>query len=769
MIWFRKRSADREPAVTPPGADDPLDTARRLAASGRAREAVIAFEAAGAAEHPDAEVVTALAQGYFQIGDLERAGTLFDRALALRADLHAALLGRAETTFKRGDFAQATAQLDAALDTHPGDVAMLRLYAVCQHHLGRPDVAETILARLTSADPDDIASWDLLGVTRLAIGGPHAARPAFAQVRERGASDPRRLVSPHNYAITLTQVGEVEAALDHFEHALPERPDAYGFFTYAMALLRRGAFRLGWRFYEFRWMTREFLPVRPSFGFPPWTGQDVAGKTVMLLGEQGFGDTIQFIRYARLLHERGAIVVAIVRKELVAIVASAPGVSRCADRWDDAREPDFFAHVMSLPRVFGTTLATVPRDVPYLAPSPEAITRWRGTLGTSGRKIGLVWAGNPKHAKDRYRSLALDAFGALATLPDTALFCLHNVAPAPEVAARMADYGIVDLAARLTDFDETAAAIAELDLVVSVDTSVAHLAGALGKPIWLVVSDNVDFRWMDGVEASPWYPTLRLFRQQPGEAWADVVGRIAAELAARTVLRGPAPIVWVEHERAPAAGLADIVVTAYGTLAYLPDGGEEATALATCSEWRQGGLDALLTLLTRGATVLEVFPGVGSHAVAIARAIGVEGHFLAVETRQPQRLLLTENLETNGIRGFTLLDDGADAGIDACAFERLDLVRVGASSDATATLARARDTLWRLRPAIVLDATLAPAGVAILSESGYDVRTLRMPMFRAANFAGGPDDVFAGAEYSMVFALPEEADGPAWFAALPRT
>lgn len=769
MIWFRKRSADRDLAATPSAGEDPLVAARRLAASGRAREAAIAFEAAGAGNRTDADALTAFGQACLQIGEAARARELFDRALALRADLYAALHGRAEATFKLGDLVAAAAQIDAALDAHPGDASLLRLYAVCQYRLGRPDVAEPILARLTSADPDDIASWDLLGMARLAIGGPRAALPAFAQMHERAANDRRGLVNPHNYAITLTQVGEVEAALDRFEQILPGRPDAYGFLTYAMALLRRGAFRLGWRFYEFRWMTRDFLPARPNFGFSPWTGQDVAGKTVMLLGEQGFGDTIQFIRYARLLHERGAVVVAVVRKELVAIVASAPGVSRCADRWNDTREPDFFAHVMSLPRVFGTTLATVPHDVPYLAPSPEAITRWRGTLGTAGRKIGLVWAGNPKHAKDRYRSLALDAFGALATLPDTALYCLHNVAPVPEVVAQMADYGIVDLAARLTDFDETAAAIAELDLVVSVDTSVAHLAGALGKPIWLVVSDNVDFRWMDGVEASPWYPTLRLFRQQPSEAWADVVGRIAAELAASTVLRGPTPIVWAEHARAPAAGLADIVVTAYGTLAYLPDGGEEATALAACSEWRQGGLDALLTLLTRGATVLEVFPGVGSHAVAIARAIGAEGHLLAVETRHPQRLLLAENLETNGIRGATLLDDGADAGIDACAFERLDLVHVGAGGNATATLARARDTLWRLRPAIVIDAALAPDGVAILSESGYDVRTLRMPMFRAANFAGGPNDVFAGAEYSMVFALPEEAEVPAWFAALPRT
>ncbi len=517
-------------------------------------------------------------------------------------------------------------------------------------------------------------------------------------------------------------------------------------------------------------MTREFLGARPRFRFPPWTGQDVAGKTVMLLGEQGFGDTIQFIRYARLLCERGATVVAIVRRELVGVLSSAPGVARCSDRWDEAQEPDYFVHVMSLPRVFGTTLATVPDAVPYLSAPAEASTRWRGTLGAAPRKIGLVWAGNPKHAKDRYRSLSLDSFAALAALPDTALFCLHNVAPTPEVAATMADWGIADLAARLTDFGETAAAIAELDLVISVDTSVAHLAGALSKPVWLIVSDNVDFRWMDDVDASPWYPTLRIFRQRRGEAWDAVVDRIAAELAVGTIPAGPQPVAWTENPRPEAPRLADVVVSEHGTLAFLPDGREEAMSLVAYGKWRAAGLEAILSILSRGATVLEIAPGVGAHAIAVGQAIGAEGHLLAMEWRRPQRLLLAQNLETNGVRGCTLLDGdpAADASVDSHVFERLDLLRLGAACDVTAVLAGARDTLWRLRPAVVLDAPPAEGSLGILNDSGYDVRELRAPLFDECNFARRSDDAFRGAQYSMVFALPEEVDGPVWFAALPR-
>ncbi|MCC6868344.1 MAG: hypothetical protein IT522_05930, partial [Burkholderiales bacterium] len=616
----------------------------------------------------------------------------------------------------------------------------------------------------------DVASWDLLGLARLAIGGPRLALPAFAQEHEREARDGRGLGYRYNYPITLTQVGEIEAALDFFERDLPEQPDPYGFFTYAMALLRTGAFRSGWHFYEFRWMTREFLPVRPNFAFPPWTGQEVADKTVMLLGEQGFGDTIQFIRYAKRLRERGATVVAIVKRELVRVLASAPGVARCSDRWDEPREPDYFVHVMSLPRVFGTTLATVPHDVPYLAPPQDASARWRGTLGAAPRKIGLVWAGNPKHAKDRYRSLSLESFAALAALRDTALFCLHNVAPTPEVAARMADWGVVDLAARLTDFGETAAAIAELDLVVSVDTSVAHLAGALGKPVWLIVSDNVDFRWMDDVDASPWYPTLRIFRQRPGEAWGAVVDRIAGELAVETIPAAPRPIVWTEHPRPEAPRLADVVVSEHGTLAFLPDGDEEALSLAAYGEWRSAGLHAILKILGRGATALDIAPGIGAHAVAIARAIGAEGHLLAIEPRSLQRLLLAQNLETNGARGCTLLDGdpATDASVDSYAFERLDLLRLGAACDVTAVLEGARDTLWRLRPAVVLDAPPAESSLGILNDSGYDLRELRAPLFESANFAHRTDDIFAGRQYSMLFALPEEVDRPAWFGELAR-
>ena len=299
--------------------------------------------------------------------------------------------------------------------------------------------------------------------------------------------------------------------------------------------LTDGQLTPGWALYEFRWLKEPFLSLRPRFPRPVWAGQDLHGKTILLLGEQGFGDIIQFIRYAPLLKRLGATVLLQMRSGLESLAASFPGVDRVFDR--DAPLPpfDFHIHLMSLPGVFGTELASIPADIPYLRADSARSDRWAGRLTAAGKlKVGLVWAGNPTHARDRLRSMSLGQLAPLLKIDGARFYSLQKGPAAAQIETlHLSDDDLVNLGPVLDDFSDAAAVLSEMDLVVCVDTAIAHLAGALGKTVWLLVPQFADFRWLEGREDSPWYPTMRLFRQSRRGEWDDVVERVTTALAER--------------------------------------------------------------------------------------------------------------------------------------------------------------------------------------------------------------------------------------------
>lgn len=310
---------------------------------------------------------------------------------------------------------------------------------------------------------------------------------------------------------------DVDGARAAFEKAIAAEPahvDAH--VNLGQAYLEEGAFAEGWREYEWRLKRPDYR----RFGCPLWQGERLDGKTILLWSEQGLGDTLQFVRYAPLVAAQGGRVVLECRRSLHRLLH---GVAGLADVFDKGKATGFDVHVplMSLPHIFDTRLDTIPDEIPYL-PMPQPTT-----LPNGGQcNVGLVWAGNPNHKRDHDRSRPLAEFSPLASVPSVAFYSLQvgpaaSQTPPPGMA-------VTPLLSAEGDFLDTAAAIAALDLVITVDTAQAHLAGALGRPVWVLIDAVPDWRWLNGRDDSPWYPTMRLFRRE--RDWAHTFVHLAAAL-----------------------------------------------------------------------------------------------------------------------------------------------------------------------------------------------------------------------------------------------
>jgi hypothetical protein len=261
-----------------------------------------------------------------------------------------------------------------------------------------------------------------------------------------------------------------------------------------------------------------------------WKGEVLGGERILLYAEQGLGDTMQFVRYVPLVAARGGEVVLEVQPALHDLLARADGASRVIRRGEALPEFSWQCPLMSLPLALGTELETIPARVPYIVPDAARVETWRRRLRGNTRRIGLAWAGNPAHPRDRLRSIALEQLVPLWNVTGTSFYSLQFGSGAEQMKRLPPDVQLVDLGDELRDFANVAAIVANLDLVISIDSAVAHLAGALGKPVWILLNKGCDWRWFLERGDSPWYPTARLFRQTTSGEWQEVVKRIEIEL-----------------------------------------------------------------------------------------------------------------------------------------------------------------------------------------------------------------------------------------------
>jgi Flp pilus assembly protein TadD len=329
---------------------------------------------------------------------------------------------------------------------------------------------------------------------------------------------------------TLANLGRVDEAIDHYQQAARLDPkDAMTRRHLGSLLLLKGEFAEGWAEYEYRWQCEDLkLPAIP---IPYWDGRPLDGRTIVMVGEQGLGDSLQFVRFAPILkqlHGAGAVAVKCL-PPAVDLLAAADGIDEAIAVGTMRLCCDCYVPLMSIPRLLGTTLETIPANVPYLRVPADRAARWANAFADlPGLKVGIAWQGNPEHARDRQRSVPLRVFAPLAAIPGVQLISLQKGAGSDQLAA--ASFPITEMGARFNDLADAAAVVAQLDLVITVDTAVAHLAGGLGVPVWVALAALPDWRWMLGREDSPWYPTARLFRQSTPGGWEGMFGRMGKEL-----------------------------------------------------------------------------------------------------------------------------------------------------------------------------------------------------------------------------------------------
>jgi tetratricopeptide (TPR) repeat protein len=523
-------------------------------------EAVMHFRRAAALRPDHARTFNNLGAALESLGRLDEAETSLRRALALQADYPNALYNLGNVLKATERPAEALAAYQRALALQPQDADAWSNAAIALQTMGRLDEAERHLRQALSLRPTEARLYDNLGVIlelrgdataalaahqralqlapNLADAHAHIAHiqagsgredEAMGRYQRAIALDPGHAVAHNNLGLLHIERAEPQAAEALFARAAALKPDyADAQWNLGLARLLQGRFEAGWSGYEWRLRLKGAQP-RPSVQ-PAWTGGDLAGRTILLTTEQGAGDAFQFIRYAPLVKALGAKVIIEAPPALAQVLATAKGVDAVITGAGPRPAFDCHAPLLSLPKLFNTTLATIPWDGPYLAADSRAVRAWRDRLASRpGLKAGVVWRGNPGHSRDRVRSMPAEAVAALAGTPNVALASLQLNASAEE---RAAAGGLEDLADRLTDWADTAALLQALDLVICVDTAVAHLAGALGRPVFLLLPQAPDWRWLLGRDDSPWYPSARLFRQPRRGDWPGAVEQVRQALIA---------------------------------------------------------------------------------------------------------------------------------------------------------------------------------------------------------------------------------------------
>jgi tetratricopeptide (TPR) repeat protein len=553
-------------AIAPELADAHLNLGNLLQASDRKDEAVSHYRLALAARPQDPQTHNNLANTLQALGRMEEAVAHYTRALAIHpqyAEAHNNL-GNVLLAFGKRDEAvrcyqralaiapnyveahnnlgialQAVGRLEAAESCYRTALAITPDYAEAHSNLGqvlkaldRMEEAAVCCARAIELRPEYAEAHCNLGNALLALGRLDEAMECYARSLVIQAELAEARLGAANVLLALDRLEEAETRYAELLELRPEYGQAH--LNLAFAQLRRGDLANGWRSHEWRWRLEEPSSARLHFAEPQWRGEPLQGARILIHCEQGLGDSLQFLRYVPMVQAAGGTVLLRVPASLRRIANGLPGVARIVVFGEPLPEFAWHCPLMSLPLAFGTRLESIPAALPYLAISEAARARAAACLAAGpdgGLRVGLVWAGNPKHGNDRFRSLAFPLLQPILRVDGVRFFSLQVGRAATEMASFAANAAkVTNLAPEMGDMEDTAALIDQLDLVIAVDTAVAHLAGALGRPLWVLLCRNADWRWLRSGETSPWYPTARLFRQSVLGDWTEPMARVAASL-----------------------------------------------------------------------------------------------------------------------------------------------------------------------------------------------------------------------------------------------
>jgi tetratricopeptide (TPR) repeat protein len=460
----------------------------------------------------------------------EEALACYDRALSMAPQDAPTWNNRANTLLALGRRSEAMASYDRAQQLDPCDLSILKDRGSALYYENRHEEAISCFDQALALKPGDIYFIYKRGTVLAKLNRYEEALACFDHAL---AAQPDNVDALDNRGSVLAALQRAAEAIASYDRALAIKPEtAEAHWNRGLTLLRVGDYEHGWDEYEWRWKLPDVQHQPRDFSQPQWLGEPIRGKTILLHAEQGFGDTIHFLRYVPLVAGLGAKVIVEVQRELRSLASRIEGASLVLNRGEALPSFDYHCPLLSLPRAFKTRLETIPSKTPYLTAASEKLSTWDELLVRSGKpRIGIAWAGNATFSGDATRSIGLQRLAPLLSLPHFQFVSLQKDLRAGDDEILRKHPDVVDLGNRLVDFSDTAAIMSLLDLVISSDTAIVHLAGALGRPVWVLLEHLPEWRWLLGRDDSPWYPSARLFRQPASGDWESVVSRVVGEVS----------------------------------------------------------------------------------------------------------------------------------------------------------------------------------------------------------------------------------------------
>lgn len=705
----------------------------------------------------------------------------------------AGLLDEAERLYRDGRLAAAEETWRAVLQVEPENIRAWCNLGVAHRGNGRLNEAVACYRQALRLQPDLPEGWNNLGNTFVLLCQPEEALASYDRaLRLR----PDYAGAHRNRSLALTGLGRPAEALAAVRRAVALAPaDIQFHLDLGMLMLASGDFEEGWR--EYAWRLQPGGPA-PRLDAPPlWDGAPLDGQTILLVAEQGLGDVIHFIRYASVLKQAYRCRVLLACPEpLHALLAHCPGIDGLVAAAHPPPAADVYCPLLHVPALLGERLQRTPGPMPYLFAEPERERRWRDRLGPAGGlRVGLVWQGNPAHPLDRLRSFPLETLAPLRRLAGLRLFSLQQGAGTGQLDRWAGGLTIVSLAGELDRgseaFLDTAAVLNNLDLLIAADTAVAHLAGALGVRTWLALSAAPDWRWGLGRKDTPWYPSLRLFRQRTMGDWTDVFERMAEALAG-----GMPGVGWrsAGDFRVAECGMCRLAHTRPGLMLLPRHDRYIGRALELYGEYSPGEAELFRRLVRPGQVVVEAGANVGAHTLALSALVGDDGRVVAFEMQRVLYQVLCANLALNGrtnVHGH-LAVAGAAPGwtrvprldyhregnfggiapggpgdgervpvvtIDSLDLTTCHLIKADVEGTELDVLRGADATIRRHRPLLYVENDRPERStplIAHLRDLGYDLYGHRPPLFDPGNFYRNAENVFPGLVSNNILGVPRD-------------
>jgi Flp pilus assembly protein TadD len=493
--------------------------------------AIEAFQQAVRAKPSDVDALNNLGIALMKVGRNDEAAQHLLQVVQSNPGNVQALVNLGGALYKLERYEEALTHLQKACSIDPRNCDALNVLGSTYFALQRYEEAANVLGELLKIDPQRVNAYRERGVALREMG---RLDEAVALCKRAVELEPTRYEALKSLAVAYLYQGKIDASAETFDRALVGRPDhAEGRTERAMTYLMAGDFSRGWADYEWRVHVKSFIPR--TLTQPSWNGEDLTGKTILVYAEQGLGDSLQFVRYLRLVQERGARVLFECPKSLHPLLASCRGIDELIASGEPLPDFDVQSPLLSLPHRLGLPEPKDSPAPPYLSADPALIDHWKSELaGLDGFRVGINWQGSPIHKSDRFRSIPFSQFLPLAKVPGVRLISLQKGFGREQLYASAECESVLDLSSRLEEkagaFMDTAAALHSLDLVITSDTALAHLAGSIGRPVWVVLSAIPDWRWLQHQERTPWYPSMRLFRQKALGDWSTVFAHIASNL-----------------------------------------------------------------------------------------------------------------------------------------------------------------------------------------------------------------------------------------------